>query len=56
MRTETPRSKAKARQPEVAVPGIAVSRGVAIGLVYDTTEPATEVTRRTITAEAVDDE
>lgn len=56
MKTETPRSKTKARQPEIAVPGIAVSRGVAIGLVYDTTEPPTEATRRTISPDAVDDE
>ena len=56
MKTEPPRSKAKTKPPEIIVPGIAVSRGVAIGLVYDTTEPATEVMRRTIAAEAVDDE
>ncbi|GGJ26320.1 phosphoenolpyruvate--protein phosphotransferase [Neoroseomonas lacus] len=56
MKTEPSRTKAKTKSPEITVPGIAVSRGVAIGLVYDTTEPATEVTRRTIVAEAVDDE
>jgi phosphoenolpyruvate-protein phosphotransferase len=54
MKTETPRGRKKA--PEVAVPGIAVSHGVAIGLVYDTTEPPTEVVHRTIAPDEVDEE
>jgi phosphotransferase system enzyme I (PtsI) len=56
MKTEASKPRSRAKKPEVAVPGIPVSRGVAIGAVYDTTEPPTEVLRRTITAEAVEDE
>ncbi|MBR0649165.1 phosphoenolpyruvate--protein phosphotransferase [Roseomonas terrae] len=55
MKTETSRTR-KAKLPEVAVPGIPVSHGVAIGLVYDTTEPPSEVTRRTIGQNDVDGE
>lgn len=56
MKTETSKAKIKTKKPEVLIPGIAVSHGVAIGPVYDTSEPPTEVLRRTIAADAVDDE
>ncbi|NMJ41135.1 phosphoenolpyruvate--protein phosphotransferase [Roseomonas sp. JC162] len=56
MKTETPKTKAKAKPREVAVQGIAVSPGVAIGAVYDTSDPPAEAPRRTIGAEAVEDE
>ncbi|MBW6398295.1 phosphoenolpyruvate--protein phosphotransferase [Roseomonas sp. HJA6] len=55
-RTEAPRTKSKARSSEVVVPGIAVSHGVAVGLVYDTTDPPAETPHRAIPADAVDDE
>jgi phosphotransferase system enzyme I (PtsI) len=56
MRTDPPKSKAKAKGREVAVRGIAVSPGVAIGPVYDTTDPPAEAPRRRITAEAIEAE
>ena len=56
MKTETPKAKTKAKAREVVVPGIAVSHGVAIGLVYDTTDPPAETPHRDIRAEAVEEE
>lgn len=56
MKTEPPRPKGKAKPQEVAVPGIAVSNGVAIGLVYDTTDAPAETPRRRIVGEQIDDE
>lgn len=56
MKTEAPKTKAKAKSREVAVQGIAVSPGVAIGAVYDTSDPPAEAPRRTIGAEAIEDE
>jgi phosphotransferase system enzyme I (PtsI) len=56
MKTEAPRTKAKAKAREVAVQGIAVSPGVAIGAVFDTSDPPAEAPRRTIGADAVEDE
>ena len=55
-KTETSKAKSKAKSREVIVPGIAVSHGVAVGLVYDTTEPPAETPYRSIAAEAVDEE
>jgi phosphoenolpyruvate-protein phosphotransferase len=56
MKTDPPKSKAKAKGREVAVPGIAVSPGVAIGPVFDTSDPPAEAPRRTITADDVEGE
>ncbi len=56
MKTETPKTKGKAKPREVSVPGIAVSPGIAIGDVYDTSEPPTEAPYRAIGHEEVDDE
>ena len=56
MKTEAPKPRGKAKLREVAVPGIAVSPGIAIGPVFDTTDPPAEAPRRAIAADAVDDE
>ncbi len=56
MKTDGSKSKAKAKKSEVAIPGIPVSHGVAVGLVYDTTDPPAEAPRRSIAADGVDDE
>ncbi len=57
MKTEAPaKGRVKARAAEVAVSGIAVSAGVAIGLVFDTTDPPAEAPRRVIMPEAVEQE
>lgn len=56
MKTEPPRPKPKGKPREVAVSGIAVSPGVAIGPVFDTSDPPAEATRRRITAEEVEEE
>lgn len=56
MKTEAPKARGKAGLREVAVRGIAVSPGIAIGPVFDTTDPPAEAPRRTIAAEHVDDE
>ena len=56
MKTAPPKSKAKAKGREVAIPGIAVSPGVAIGLVFDTTDPPAEAPRRRIAADAIEAE
>ena len=56
MKTDPPKSKAKAKGREVAIPGIAVSPGVAIGLVFDTTDPPAEAPRRRIAADAIEAE
>jgi phosphotransferase system enzyme I (PtsI) len=44
------------RRKEVVIRGIAVSSGIAIGEVFDTSEPPAEAPRRQIAAEAVDAE
>ncbi|CAH0192067.1 phosphoenolpyruvate--protein phosphotransferase [Roseomonas sp. CECT 9278] len=56
MKTDPAKSKAKAKGREVAIPGIAVSPGVAIGAVFDTSDPPAEAPRRRIAAEAVEAE
>ena len=56
MKTEPAKGKAKAKVQEVGIPGIPVSVGVAIGPVYDTTDPPAEAPRRTIAADEVDAE
>lgn len=57
MKTEAPaKGRVKARAAEVAVSGIAVSAGVAIGLVFDTTDPPAEAPRRVILPLAVEQE
>ncbi|MBR0681514.1 phosphoenolpyruvate--protein phosphotransferase [Roseomonas eburnea] len=56
MKTETPKAKSKAKAREVAVSGIAVSPGVAIGPVFDTSDPPAEAPRRRIVAEEVEEE
>lgn len=56
MKTEAPKSKAKAKGREVAIPGIAVSPGVAIGPVFDTSDPPAEAPRRRIGADAIEAE
>jgi phosphotransferase system enzyme I (PtsI) len=65
MRTDTPPAKAEkpaeaSRKPrrgkEVVVEGIAVSPGIAIGTVYDTTEAPAETPRRAIAPEEVEAE
>ena len=56
MKTDPPKSKAKAKGREVAIPGIAVSPGVAIGPVFDTSDPPAEAPRRRIAAEAIEAE
>ncbi|MBR0671067.1 phosphoenolpyruvate--protein phosphotransferase [Neoroseomonas soli] len=56
MKTETPRPKSKGKSREVAVSGIAVSPGVAIGPVFDTSDPPSEAPRRRIVAEEVEEE
>jgi phosphotransferase system enzyme I (PtsI) len=56
MKTDPTKAKAKAKGREVAVPGIAVSPGVAIGPVFDTSDPPAEAPRRTITADDVEGE
>jgi phosphotransferase system enzyme I (PtsI) len=56
MKTEAPKPKAKAKGREVAIPGIAVSPGVAIGPVFDTSDPPAEAPRRRIAAEAIEAE
>ncbi|BDG70088.1 phosphoenolpyruvate--protein phosphotransferase [Roseomonas fluvialis] len=56
MKTEPPKAKAKSRGREVAIPGIAVSPGVAIGQVFDTSDPPAEAPRRRIAAEAIEAE
>lgn len=56
MKTDPPKAKAKAKGREVAIPGIAVSPGVAIGLVFDTTDPPAEAPRRRIAADAIEAE
>jgi phosphotransferase system enzyme I (PtsI) len=54
MRTEPPRSRPKPKGREVAVRGIAVSPGVAIGPVFDTSDPPAEAPRRRIAADAIE--
>jgi phosphotransferase system enzyme I (PtsI) len=44
------------RRKEVVIRGIAVSSGIAIGEVFDTSEPPAEAPRRQVAAEAVDAE
>lgn len=56
MKTEPTKPRAKAKPREVAVGGIAVSPGVAIGLVYDTSDPPAEAPRRAIKVEQVEAE
>jgi len=56
MKTDPGKAKGKAKPREVAVSGIAVSPGVAIGPVYDTTDPPAEAPRRRIVAEEVEAE
>jgi phosphotransferase system enzyme I (PtsI) len=56
MKTDPAKPKAKARGREVAIPGIAVSPGVAIGLVFDTSDPPAEAPRRRIGADAIEAE
>ncbi|WP_198369444.1 phosphoenolpyruvate--protein phosphotransferase [Roseomonas rosulenta] len=56
MKTDPSKSKAKAKGREVAIPGIAVSPGVAIGPVFDTSDPPAEAPRRRIAAEAIEAE
>jgi phosphotransferase system enzyme I (PtsI) len=51
-----PPARRAPRRKEVVIRGIAVSSGVAIGEVFDTTEPPAEAPRRQIAAEAVDAE
>jgi phosphotransferase system enzyme I (PtsI) len=56
-----PRGEAKpgrrgAKPAEQRLAGIAVSPGIVIGTIYDTTEAPAEAPRRTITAEAVETE
>jgi phosphotransferase system enzyme I (PtsI) len=55
-RTEAAKGKGKARPREVAVAGIPVSPGVAIGPVFDTTDPPAEAPRRAIEAGEVEQE
>jgi phosphotransferase system enzyme I (PtsI) len=56
MRTDPAKAKGRPKAREVAVPGIAVSPGVAIGAVFDTTDPPAEAPRRAIAAEQVEEE
>jgi phosphotransferase system enzyme I (PtsI) len=56
MKTEPGRGKGKPPAREVAVRGIAVSPGVAIGAVFDTTDPPAEAPRRAILAEQAEEE
>lgn len=58
MKTEAPpgRSRSRAKPREVAVKGIAVSHGIAIGAIYDTSDPPTEAPRRRIAADQVEAE
>jgi phosphotransferase system enzyme I (PtsI) len=56
MKTDPTKSKAKPKGREVAIPGIAVSPGIAIGPVFDTSDPPAEAPRRRITAEEVEGE
>ncbi len=56
MKTEPTKPRSKAKPREVAVGGIAVSPGVAIGLVYDTSDPPAEAPRRAIKVEQVEAE
>lgn len=56
MKTEPGKPRAKGKAREVAVSGIAVSPGVAIGPVFDTSDPPAEAPRRSIRAEQVEAE
>ncbi|WP_198377256.1 phosphoenolpyruvate--protein phosphotransferase [Neoroseomonas rubea] len=56
MKTEPGKARAKGKAREVAVSGIAVSPGVAIGPVFDTSDPPAEAPRRSIRAEQVEAE
>jgi phosphotransferase system enzyme I (PtsI) len=56
MKTDPTKSKAKPKGREVAIPGIAVSPGIAIGPVFDTSDPPAEAPRRRITADEVEGE
>lgn len=56
MKTDPARGKGRPQAREVAVRGIAVSPGVAIGAVFDTTDPPAEAPRRVIVADQVEEE
>ncbi|MBP0465743.1 phosphoenolpyruvate--protein phosphotransferase [Roseomonas sp. PWR1] len=56
MKTEPGKPRPKGKPREVAVSGIAVSPGVAIGPVFDTSDPPAEAPRRTIRVEQVEAE
>jgi phosphotransferase system enzyme I (PtsI) len=56
MKTDPTKSKAKPKGREVAIPGIAVSPGIAIGPVFDTSDPPAEAPRRRINADEVEGE
>jgi phosphoenolpyruvate-protein phosphotransferase len=56
MKTEPTKTKGKAKPREVAVSGIAVSPGIAIGPVFDTTDEPAEAPRREIGPEAIEEE
>ena len=53
---ETVAKRAARRGTEVVIRGIPVSSGVAIGAVFDTSEPPAEAPRRSIVAETVEAE
>ena len=54
MKTDPSKGKSKGKGREVAIPGIAVSPGVAIGLVFDTSDPPAEAPRRKIAPDAIE--